>query len=115
MTSQLIVGSIVVGGASLAGLDTTLCRDAPQAEGGVRYVHYVFAIAVPIVNILGGMLIYTFPYHGERVEELVAKVKKLEAEIDLGLISPMADPREGGLGGVGAAGNAAVHPAGVGS
>ena len=83
-------GTIIVLGAGLSGLDTTLPDGTPQPESAVLYIRAIFAFFCPLLSLGEGLAAFKFPIKGERLEMLEEKqasafkrVRSVEVEIEL--------------------------------
>lgn len=68
-----LLGSALIAGQSLAGIDTTRDRNFEQPASGILYIRCMYMIVLPVLYIIQAYCIWQFPIIGARLEQLEAQ------------------------------------------
>ena len=65
-----LLGSALIAGQALAGIDTTRDRTFEQPASGVLYIRCMYMVVLPVLYLLQAYCIWNFPIKGARLERL---------------------------------------------
>jgi|EP01043_Picozoa_sp_COSAG02_P004117 Na+/melibiose symporter-like transporter len=72
-----LLGSALIAGQALAGIDTTRDRTFEQPAAGILYIRCMYMVVLPVLYLLQAYCIWQFPIKGARLERLEAQQARL--------------------------------------